>query len=367
MILIKNGIVFAPEKLGVMDILISGKIEELDHNIDTKHADVIDAENLFVVPGFIDMHNHVNGAGGEGGPETRSTPVNADSLMRNGITTVVGLLGTDGYTRSLVDLLMHVRKLQRQGMNAFMLTGSYQVPGPTITGKVANDIILINEILGVKISLSDHRSSYPERKDLIDVASGARVAGMLSGKPGFVMVHMGNGRQMFNPILDVVENTDIPITQFIPTHIDRNEDLLDASVEYGKKNGYLDITGHAEGKYPRTLATIKHLVSHGVGIENITVTTDGNGSMPEFDEKGNLIKIEISDSSSLIKLFRYVMENDEQFLPEFLRTITLNPANRIGMKKGKIEKGYDADLLIFDQQLNLVYTISGGKVYRYEA
>ncbi len=366
MLLIKNGIVFAPEKLGTKDILVSEKIEEIDDEIESKHAKVIDAENLFVIPGFIDLHNHVNGAGGEGGPETRSIPINADSLMKNGITTVVGLLGTDGYTRSLVDLLMHVRKLQRQGMSAYMLTGSYQVPGPTITGRIANDIILINEIVGVKISLSDHRSSYPERKELISTASEARVAGMLSGKPGFIMVHMGEGKGKFNPILNVIENTEIPITQFIPTHIDRNEDLLDAAVEYGKRNGYLDITGHVEGKYPRTLSTIKHLIAHGVSIDNITITTDGNGSMPEFDENGNLIKIEISDSSSLIKLFKSVMENDDRFIPEFLKTITVNPANRLKLKKGRIEKGYDADLLIFDQELNLVYTISRGTAYKYE-
>ncbi len=364
MILIKNGILIDSEIKGENDILISDKIEEISDDIDTKYAKVIDAENMFITPGFIDLHNHVNGAGGEGGPETRSIPIHADSLMKNGITTVVGLLGTDGYTRSLIDLLMHVRKLQNQGISAYMLTGSYQVPGPSITGRVANDIILINEVVGVKISLSDHRSSYPERRDLITLASEARVAGMLSSKPGFIMVHMGDGKDMFNPILDVVNNTEIPITQFIPTHIDRNESLLDSAIEFGKKNGYLDITGHAEGKYPRTISSIKYLISHGVSIDNITVTTDGNGSMPMFDENGNLLKIEISDSSSLIKLFKYVMENDEDFVQSYLKTVTLNPAKRLKLKKGKIEKGYDSDLLIFDQELNLIYVVSKGNVYK---
>ncbi|MGC8663650.1 MAG: beta-aspartyl-peptidase [Thermoplasmata archaeon] len=364
MILIKNGIMMDSEKKGLKDILLSDRIEEISDNIEDKYARIIDAENMFVVPGFIDIHNHVNGAGGEGGPETRSIPVHAENLFKSGITTVVGLLGTDGYTRSLIDLLMHVRKLQKQGMNAFMLTGSYQVPGPTITGKVANDIILINEILGVKISLSDHRSSYPERRELISLATESRVAGMLSSKPGFLMVHLGDGKEMFNPILDVIDNTEIPITQFIPTHIDRNEDLLNAAVEYGKKDGYLDLTGHAEGKYPRTIDSIKYLIYHGVNIDNITVTTDGNGSMPEFDENGNLVKIEISDSSSLIKLFKYVMENDEKFIQDFLRTVTSNPANRLKLKKGKIEKGYDSDLLIFDQEINLIYVISKGNAYK---
>lgn len=49
-------------------------------------------------------------------------------LVENGITTVVGLLGTDGITRSVDNLYAKTRVLCEEGVSAYMLTGAYGYP-----------------------------------------------------------------------------------------------------------------------------------------------------------------------------------------------------------------------------------------------
>jgi beta-aspartyl-dipeptidase (metallo-type) len=362
MLLIKKGFIYAPEIVGINDILISNKIEKVEKDLDIRGIPELNAENLVVIPGFIDIHNHINGAGGEGGPNFRTLPVKSEELLKNGITTVVGLLGTDGYTRSLIDLLYHARKLKIQGVTAYIYTGAYQVPGPTITGSVAKDIILIPEILGVKMALSDHRSSYPSKSDLMKTVTEARVGGIISGKPGTIHVHMGDGKDYFNPILNICEESDIPITQFVPTHIDRTEELLKEAVKFGRKKGNLDLTTDLNGEYPETLKNLKYLISQGVNIDNITFSTDGNGSLPIFDKDKNLLKVDVSPFDTLLKLFIFVMSHEKKLVTDYLKIVATNPGKRLNLKKGKINEGYDADLLIFDKSLNLLYVISNGNL-----
>lgn len=52
-------------------------------------------------------------------------------------------------------------------------------------------------------------------------------------------------------------------------------------------------------------------------------------------------------------------------LPEAIRMVSANPAKVIGAdnRKGKLQVGYDADLVILDQQLNVVQTWIGGEIF----
>ena len=248
MILIKNAEVFQPGHLGKMDILVAGeKIVAIENKIDIKwpenfHVIVIDGSGKKVIPGLIDAHVHIAGAGGEGGPATRTPEMQLSQMLDGGITTVVGCLGTDGFTRSLEAVLMKVKSLKAQGVSAYMYTGSYQVPTPTLLGDVGRDIALIEEIIGIgEIAISDHRSSCPTTNELIRLVEHARVGGMLGGKAGIANIHMGDARNPFRPIYDAVENSELKLTQFYPTHCNRNPYIFEDAKVYGKK-GYVDLT-----------------------------------------------------------------------------------------------------------------------------
>ena len=53
-----------------------------------------------MTPGFIDMHVHVTGGGGEAGPASRCPESQLSAFLNAGITTVVGVCGTDSVSRS---------------------------------------------------------------------------------------------------------------------------------------------------------------------------------------------------------------------------------------------------------------------------
>ncbi|MGC8678259.1 MAG: beta-aspartyl-peptidase [Fervidicoccaceae archaeon] len=373
----RGGRVFSPEYMGKQDILLfNGKVVSIGNYIDEREVKevlgevkIIDADGCAVTPGLIDQHVHINGAGGEGGPLFRTSPVRAEDLLKTGITTVVGLLGTDGITRSLRDLLMKARQLSLEGVSSFIYTGSYQVPSPTITGSIASDIVLINEVIGVKIALSDHRSSHPSKNELLKVASEARIGGMLSGKAGVVHVHMGEEKSGFKPLMEIAEETDIPITQFSPTHVNRSKAVLESSIEFGRAGGYLDVTTGVSrksgfSKSVKPSEAVSYLLRNGIPLKRITMSSDGNGSMPEFSEDGKLLKVLVSPVDSLLAELRDLVLQEGMKLEDALVLSTKNVAEHLMLQgKGKIEKGADADLLLLkDGTLELKAVISGGRL-----
>ncbi|HRV98776.1 MAG TPA: beta-aspartyl-peptidase, partial [Aminobacteriaceae bacterium] len=148
MLLIRNADLYAPERLGPGDILIAGErvlavrpAGEIDSTAAASFSDlrVIDAGGCIVAPGIIDRHVHFNGAGGEGGPAHRTPPLQLSSFIKAGVTSAVGMLGTDGVARALPELLMKARGLEVEGISTWILTGSYSFPSPTLTGSVQSD------------------------------------------------------------------------------------------------------------------------------------------------------------------------------------------------------------------------------------
>ncbi len=327
----------------------------------------IDATGMKLTPGFIDAHVHIAGAGGEGGPATRTPELQLSMLIKAGVTTVIGCLGTDGMTRSVESVLMKAKGLRDEGVSAWIYTGAYQVPTPTITGDVGKDIALIDEIIGVgEVAISDHRSSCPTTNELIRITEHARVGGMLGGKAGIINMHMGDAQNPFQPIHDAVAQSELNYKQFYPTHCNRNDYIFEDSKEYGKK-GWVDITTSSYPYFPqyeiKPSKTIKLLMDAGVPIEHITFTSDACGSLPDFDPvTGELKQLEMGlPEANLREVMEAVKEENIPF-ETALKVVTSNPATALKLRqKGKISLGADADVLLFDGDLNLKTVIALGQ------
>jgi beta-aspartyl-dipeptidase (metallo-type) len=372
MLLIRNANLYNPEKMGKKDILvagnkfleISGKIE-LNGNIE---LETIDATGLIMIPGLIDAHVHIAGAGGEGGPQTRTPELKIKQLVEGGITTVIGCLGTDGYTRNIESVLMKVKAIRSYGLSAWMYTGAYQVPVPTLTGEIGKDIALFEEVIGVgEVAVSDHRSSVPLTSELIRIAASARVGGMLGGKAGIVNIHMGDAKNPFKPIEEAVEKSELKYTQFYPTHCNRNEYIFEDAKKYGKK-GYIDLTTSSYAYFPefeiKPSVALVELLKAGVPVEHITMTSDGNGSLPHFDEKGNLVQLEMGQPSSMLAELSDMVRQDAIPLETALKTITSNPADILKLSgKGRISKGKDADFLLINKNMEIVHMVANGRFF----
>ena len=368
--LIKGGELYGPEKMGTKDILIVGRtIARIADRIDLPddfNARIISASGKLITPGLIDLHVHILGGGGEGGHRTRTPEITLSKMTRAGVTTVVGCLGTDDVSRRPETLLAKAMQLEEEGISTYIYCGSYQFPMATLTGSVRRDIALISKVIGVgEIAVSDHRSSQPTFEDLCKVAAEARVGGMIGGKAGLVHLHMGSGQRMLDPIIRIVRETEIPIGQFLPTHVTRTESLLNQSIQFAKMGGNIDFTVRGkELSFP--LATGKALqlaTDGGVSFEQITLSSDSNGSMPVFDEKGKMIRLAVGDIRNLyIEVKELVKEGFG--LEDVLKMVTSNPAKRAGIfqTKGSLEEEKDGDLLILNKALEIETVIAKGQI-----
>ena len=374
MILIKNIDVYAPEKLGVKDVLVAGgKVCKIADSIELPavlDAEVIDGTGKILLPGFIDCHVHVLGGGGEGGFANRTPEATLSGLTKFGITTVVGALGTDGIGRHVEGLIAKVKGLNAQGITAYACTGSYEIPVHTVTGSIVKDIMMIEEVLGVgEIAISDHRSSQPSFDAFAKVCADSRLGGVLSGKAGIINVHLGDSPRCMDLIERVIEETEIPATQFLPTHVNRNAMLFEKAIEYAKKGGAVDFTGNEDIDYWETICDevrvstgIKRMLDAGVDSDLITISSDGQGSLPIYKD-GQFMGMGVGQSSCLLKEVKECIERENIPLEIAIKPITSNPAKILKLEnKGRIAEGMDADFCVMTQDLDIDMVIAKGQV-----
>jgi beta-aspartyl-dipeptidase (metallo-type) len=371
MILFKECDVCAPEELGRKDVLVAGgKVIAIADEIPVPsgvEVDVISAGGLNMVPGLIDCHVHIAGAGGEGGPATRTPELVLSQLLEGGISTVIGCLGTDGLTRNVESVLMKVKALRAEGVSAWMYTGSYQVPTPTILGDVGKDIALIEEVIGVgEIAISDHRCSGPTTDELIKLAGHARVGGMLGGKAGIINFHMGDAKDPFRPIHQIVERSELKYKQFLPTHANRNDYIYEDAKSYAKL-GPVDITASSYEYFPdieiKPSKAIVGLLQAGVPLSNITMTSDGCGSLPDFDDQGNLTKLATGQPRSVLDELKAVVWEEDLPLSKAIQVVSTNPADILRLPgKGRVAVGADADLVLLDKEFRVYHMVANGEL-----
>ena len=376
--IIRNAKVYQPEYAGVKDILILGdKIAAVGENLKAYfggalEAEEINGEGMAAVPGFIDSHEHILGGGGEGGFHTRTPEAGLKDLTMNGITTVVGCIGTDGVGRDMTALLAKAHGLENEGVTTYTYTGAYQVPVPTLTGSLMKDIMMLDKVIGVgEVAISDHRSSQPSFEEFARIAADARVAGMLSGKAGIVNVHLGDSPRKLDLILKVVRDTEIPASQFLPTHVNRNAALFDECLEFAKDGGTIDFTGNEDIDYWETICDevrvckgIRRLLDMGISSDRFTISSDGQGSMPVFNAKGEYQGIGIGKASCLLKEVRECVQKENIPLETAVKGITSNPAAILKLNgKGHIKPGFDADIcLLAEEGLKLDTVIARGRI-----
>lgn len=361
--ILKNTNLYKPEYVGKADILLGqGKILAIETELNISGLDnikVIDCKGKPVTPGLIDQHIHLTGGGGEAGFSSRTPQVTLSRLIKAGTTTTVGVLGTDGISRSPKDLYAKAAALTAEGITAYMHTGSYEVPTKTITGSIRDDITFIPAILGVKVALADHRSSFPTTQELARIVSDIRIASLLAGKKGVLHIHMGGLPQPFGQV-DELMAMGMPVQHISPTHVARTENLFGEAIKFAHKGGFIDITSGGSRFTPPEQA-VKLALESGVSASQITISSDGNGSLPKFNERGEISGLTAAAVDSNLLLLPLII--DQGICPEqAIAMMTANVASSLGISKGRIEVGQDADICLFNDDFTLNSVIAKGSL-----
>ena len=361
MILIKNAQVFAPAAMGRCDILTGGgKILAIEKSIQAGglpgEVEVIDAGGLAAVPGFIDGHQHFTGGGGEGGFHTRTPEMRLGMNTANGVTTAVGLLGTDSLTRSVESLYAKTQSFNAEGITAFMLTGAYWYPSPTLTGSVARDIVYLQPVIGVKLALSDIRGPHIEDRDLAALASEVRVAALIANKPGIITVHTGIKLVGLDLIFEIIQKHGIRADIFVPTHINRKNTILtDQALNLARQGAVIDATCYSslpsEDSINLSAADFAVMANDQGLFDQVSFSSDAGGSLPVWNkDKSRIVSMGIgSPDALLIELSRLVHQKGMD-MEKALCPLTTTPARIYGLKgvKGELKAGADADILLMD-------------------
>jgi beta-aspartyl-dipeptidase (metallo-type) len=356
--LIRNAELYDPAPRGRAHLLIGGEtilwmgtdLASIPSQLGVRERDL---EGRRLIPGLIDIHVHLTGGGGEAGMHTRVPPLQLSRLTAGGVTTAVGVLGTDDTVRSPAELLATARGLNQEGLTAYCYTGGYHVPPVTLTGSVRGDIVNIDLMLGVgELAISDHRSSQPTLDELLRIAGDAHVAGLMTGKAGIVHLHVGSGPRGLDLVRRAVEESELPPSVFNPTHVNRRKALFEEALELAERGCTVDITAfpveEGEDAWSAPAALTRYLEA-GLPAERVTISSDGGGCLPVFDAEGRVSAMDVGRADAMALALRELLgcgQPLERVLPAF----TSNPAGLLRLaRKGQLTTGSDADLVVLDE------------------
>lgn len=368
--LIENADLYAPEPLGIGHLLLgAGRVlyagpDKVD--VDARLLEErIDLEAAPLVPGFIDAHVHVTGGGGEDGFSTQAMPVPLSQFTLNGVTCVVGLLGTDDETRTTANLLARTRALREEGLSAYCWTGGYHVPVTTLTGSVRRDIVSLDPVIGLgELAISDHRSSQPSHDELARLASEVHVAGLISRKAGVMHLHLGDGPRGLEPVRRLLADTELPPRMFHPTHVNRRRALFEEACALARGGSTADLTAFpvAAGEDAWSAADgWQQFHESGCPRGQITISSDGGGCLPVFDAQGCLQHMDFATSRGLPDTLAELLGRGHA-LESVLPCLTSNVAKLLRLdRKGRIAPGQDADLVMLDSGHRPAHVMARGR------
>jgi beta-aspartyl-dipeptidase (metallo-type) len=307
----------------------------------------------------VDGHVHILGGGGEGGPASRAPEITLESIVSNGVSTLVGCLGTDCSTRHIESLLSKANGLQAEGIDAYILTGGWGVPPMSITRSVQSDLVFIEKVVGAgEIAVSDHRSTQPTLDELAKLAAECRLGGLISGKAGVLHLHIGTGRQKLGMLHRLIEDKEIPPTQIVPTHINYTEDLLAESIRFIERGGRVDLNAFEDPLSEREAlpiaSAVRFYLDKGVSLDRVSISSDAMGTLAFYDENGEAANLTVASQRSLLNNFRYLLQNAVLDLETTIRLFATHPAKIYKLhQKGTLHLGHDADLLVLDDDYEI--------------
>lgn len=386
--IIKNAVILTPfRNLGTGSIVIQdGKITAIETGTPKiEGAEVIDAGGNYVAPGFIDLHTH-----GAGNHDFMDATIEAylgacEMHAKHGTTYLLPttLTSTNEALYETFDLFRKAQKLNTKGA----IMGGLHLEGPyfAFNQKGAQDPRYLRnpdpkeymEILKRGEGIISRWSIAPELPGALEFGAELKKRG--------IMLSMAHTDATFEEAMEAYEYGFCHITHFYSctAGITRKNAFRHAGViEAGYFHDGITLEVIADGIHvPASLLKLLYKVK---GSEKLMLVTDSMraAGMPEGEsilgglKDGQKVIVEDGVAKLLDKTafagsvatadicVRTYIQKGEVSITEAVRMMTDTPARVLGIddKKGTIAIGKDADLVIFDENINIKHTIIQGNV-----
>jgi len=332
--------------------------------------DIIDAKGHYVSAGFIDLHIH-----GSGGADVMDATLEALEIL----STTLSQTGTTSFlattmTMPSIDIenaLKNIEKFSSQVTGASILgvhlEGPFintkkhgaqdenyiQSPNLELIEKYMNHIKMITlapEIDGSESFIKYLTKEYPH----IILSIGHSEASYEESKKSFEWgishaTHLFNAMNPYHHrapgIVGAVFDSDVTcdvIADLVHTH----PSVL-ALVHKVKQDNLMLITDAMR-------AGCMRCGMYDLGGRSVEVTANAEALLEDGTLAGSVLKMN--------EALQHMVQYTAMDVSEAVNAVTYVPARKLGIQKGSLEKGYDADIVIFDENFSIITTIINGEV-----
>lgn len=382
-----NGEIITPERnLGTGTVIISdGKIVGVEQgNCEVPDSISYDAQGGFIAPGFIDLHTH--GAGGSDFMDCTEQDclTIAREHLRHGTTLLYPTtLASDN--QELLRFLDVYDRIKEQRAGAVF--GGLHLEGPyfAYAFRGAQDPRYLRNPAPEEYMEILDRSQDIVRWSIAPELPGALEFGDLLLKRG-ILPSIAHTDAIYEDIVEAVRHGFTHITHFYSCMngiTRRNAFRYAGCIEAGYLLDEITIELIADGIH--VPAPLMKLAVKNKGVEKIALVTDSmrGAGMPEGKsilgsrDKGQEVIIEdgvakmpdrqafAGSVATADRLVRNMYQLGERSIEEAVRMMSLTPATIMGIanRKGKIAKGYDADIVVFDGDIQIQQVFINGQQY----
>lgn len=378
MLLIKNGKIINDGKIieGKNIIIDGGKILSVSDNIPAG-VQTIDAKGNFVSPGFIDIHIH--GANGcdtlDGNYESTNTISKA--ISRHGVTSFLSTTMTVS-PEEIKNALKNVRYCMDKGLDGANILGVH-LEGPFLNkdAKGAHDENYIMEpsiksfinLTGDYLPVIKTVTIAPEIKEAPDLIKFMTGHGIVAS--------MGHTRATYDQAMGGIANGISHATHLYNAmrgFNHREPGTVGAIFDSRITTEFIADGIHLHYAAIRTALAVK-------GYQSCALITDAMKACCMEDGKYSFggLDVYVKDGAARLsdgtlagstltidRAIRNIVKNTTLNIAEAVYMATAVPAKIIktGNEKGHIKPGYDADITIFDDDINIKHVIVGGKVLK---
>lgn len=341
--LIKNGLVVVDGEIKFKDILIENeKIVEISDEIIKDGEEILDAKGHYIIPGIIDPHVHMRDPGLT---HKEDFETGSKACAKGGVTTFFDMPNTIPNTITEEELLKKKKDaIGRSYVDYGFYFGGSKLDNSTEVEKV-KDLVVATKVF---MNVSTGNMLVEDEKILENIFRASKLVG----------VHAEG--EMVQKAIELSEKTGTPVYL---CHLSTKEEV--EMVRNGKKKGlkiYGEVTPHhlflnekdvLKNSLLRMKPELKTKEDNEAlweGIIDGTIDTIGTDHAPhKLEEKLEKLTFGIPGVEHSLEMMLKGVAGGRITLNDLTKIMSENTAKIFGIKnKGKLEIGYDADLVIIN-------------------